>query len=82
MLKKALLFFCLFSVPCVSLCQNFGKNNSGLNYDKNVQFELFGHGGFYSVNYERFIINNTNLKTSVLIGTAYFPKNTEIINLW
>ena len=81
-MKSVLLIFFLFSMPYFSFGQNFRSKSKGFNYDNTAQLELFGHGGFYSVNYERFIINNSKLKTSVLIGTAYYPENTGIINLW
>lgn len=81
-LKKVIILVCYISIPCFSFCQNYGKHSSGFDFENNIQIELLGHGGFYSVNYERFLVFHSPLKTSVQIGTAYYPESTDIINYW
>jgi hypothetical protein len=46
--------------------ENFSNKNS-------VQFELFGHGEFYSVNYERILFNGHRFKTTAQLGAYYNP---------
>lgn len=47
-----------------------------------IQVEAFGHGLFYSVGYERVLINHQTFKTSALIGFAYYPPQSGIIDWW
>jgi len=47
-----------------------------------VEAELFGHGLYYSLNYERFILNGPKLKTSGQIGFSYYPPNTGLRDIW
>lgn len=42
-------------------------------YKKNVQFELFGSAGLYSINYERIILNQNKYKTVGGIGFSRIP---------
>lgn len=51
-------------------------------YKNNVQVELFGHGFFYSINYERFLLNNKRFMTAAQVGIAYYPESTGMIKLW
>lgn len=57
----------------------FGQKIENKN---SVQFELGGHGLFYSINYERIIINGDRFKTTGQLGISYYPPNTGIIELW
>ena len=52
------------------------------NYKNSIQMELFGHGLFYSLNYERIILNGENLKTSGQVGLAYYPPKTDVRDVW
>lgn len=47
-----------------------------------VQLELGGHGGFYSLNYERILTNGAKFKTLVQVGVSYYPPFTNVISLW
>jgi hypothetical protein len=51
-------------------------------YANSVQLELGGHGLYYSVNYERFLVNHFRFKTSLRVGASFYPKQTGIIPLW
>ena len=44
--------------------------------------ELGGHGSFYTLNYERIILDIEYTKTSAQIGLAYYPKSTGMIPMW
>jgi len=56
--------------------QAFQRKNS-------VQLELGGHGLFYSVNYERNLLNADHFKTSVQIGFSFYPAPIDLrCRLW
>ncbi len=50
-------------------------------YRNSVQLEAFGPGGYYSLNYERTLVNLPRLKTSFQTGGAYYPPSTGVITL-
>ncbi|NNM15219.1 MAG: hypothetical protein HKO56_01075, partial [Bacteroidia bacterium] len=81
-MKPVSTLFVLFLFSIAVSAQNFSSSTSGFHYPTNVQLELGGHGGFYSINAEHFIFNSANYKTGLQIGFAYYPENTEIINVW
>lgn len=73
----------------LSFCfSTFGQNDENMivsykfKFKNSVEAELFGHGLFYSVNYERLIINGEKFKTLGQIGVAYYPKSTGLIPIW
>lgn len=47
-----------------------------------VQLELGGHGLFYSLNYERIILNRERFKGTASLGVGYYPPSNGIIPLW
>jgi hypothetical protein len=51
-------------------------------FRNSIETELFGHGLFYSIGYERLIFNTEKLKTLGQMGFAYYPKTAGIIPLW
>jgi len=55
--------------------QPFGHKNS-------IQAELFGHGLFYSLNFERVILNGPRFKTTGQAGASYYPPETGVITVW
>jgi len=69
----------LLLVSSLGLCQEvsskFEKKNS-------AQLELAGHGLAYSFNYERVILNGNKFKTTAQIGAAYYPPETDLIEVW
>lgn len=52
----------------------FAKRNS-------LNFEAFGHGLFYSLSYERIIINEDPYKWALQIGGAVYPYHNQI-DIW
>lgn len=64
-----------FSQKITGADQSFARNNS-------IQLELFGHGLFYSVNYERIILNGQKFKTTAQAGISYYPPSTGVIDIW
>ena len=65
----------VFVALTVSLySQEVAKAEKQFLNKNSVQLELFGQGGFYSVNYERVLINQNRFKTTVLIGFSYYEK--------
>jgi hypothetical protein len=57
-------------------------NSKKFKFRNSIETELFGHGLFYSINYERVIFNTDKFKTLCQIGFAYYPKKAGIIPLW
>ena len=47
-----------------------------------IQVEAFGHGLFYSINYERVILNGERLKTTVQAGLSYYPPKYRFRDFW
>ena len=75
-----ILFFSVLTLTAYSQEQldfplRFKNKNS-------IQMELFGHGLFYSLNYERIILNGESLKTSGQVGLAYYPPKTDVRDIW
>ena len=51
-------------------------------FNNSVQVEAGGHGLFYSINYERILLNNKVFKTSAQAGISYYPKKTGVRDIW
>lgn len=69
----------LFFVACGQKELNYPL---GFGHKNSIQLELIGHGLFYSLNYERIILNGENLKTSGQVGLAYYPPKTDLRDVW
>lgn len=72
-------------VPCIItffplFCQN--ENSNKFQHKNSLQLDLGGHGLFYSVNYERILLNGNKLKTASQLGFSYYPPSTGIRDLW
>lgn len=65
----------VFSQEKVNLPIEFQHKNS-------IQLELFGHGLFYSVNYEHVLLNGENYKTTAQAGFAWYPPATDVLEFW
>ncbi len=76
------LFALLFigSLALISYSQESKLNN--FNFKNSIQIEAGGHGLFYSLNYERVIINGISFKTTAQAGISYYPKKTGVRDLW
>jgi len=82
-MKNLLISFLFFSLMASGQHLEIPKEDDNPPSLKNsVELELFGHGLFYSFNYERLILNYKRFKTLGQIGIAYYPENTGIIPLW
>ena len=57
------------------ISSKFQKKNS-------LQLDLGGHGLFYSVNFERVLINGDKFKTASQFGISYYPATTGIRDIW
>jgi len=47
-----------------------------------MQVDLGGHGLFYSLNYERILLNGGRFKTASQAGISYYPPRTGIRDIW
>jgi hypothetical protein len=81
---KKLLIVILFAIISLEvsgqalakpISRSFMNNNS-------LQFELFGHGLLYSINYERVLINGQQFKTTAQGGLSYYPPSTGLRTVW
>jgi hypothetical protein len=80
---KKCVFLLIFGVMALSVFSQIIPNPSS-RFDRlnSVQVELFGHGLFYSINYERILLNGPRFKTAIQAGLAYYPPKTSIKDLW
>lgn len=71
-----ILLFLLLSSKGISASDSltFNEKNS-------LQIELGGNGLFYSLIYERIILNGKRFKTTAQMGVAYYPPQTGVIDL-
>lgn len=79
-LKNFLLFTFLF---CITF--GFSQNqleNPEFEFKNTINLEILGHGGFYSLNFERVILNGKTNRLSSNIGLALYPENIDILPLF
>ena len=77
-ITTAIIILVTMTVFCqekVTLPFEFQRKNS-------IQLELFGHGVFYSVNYERILLNSEKYKTTGQVGFAWYPPATDVREFW
>ena len=79
-MKKILISIILIVGFYPAFCQD-ETSNKFLNKNS-LQFDLGGHGLFYSVNYERILINGNSFKTAVQFGISYYPAATGFRDVW
>jgi hypothetical protein len=72
----------ILSLVLVVLTLNLAGQKNNFDFKNSVQLEAGGHGLFYSLNYERIIINGISFKTTAQAGISYYPKNTGIRDIW
>lgn len=74
-MKKFLLSLSLFLIFCVN-----SYSQDSLSHKKNIVYlELFGNGGFYSVNYERMLTNSQKGYLALRLGGGYCPNFSEAV---
>jgi len=71
------IFGCL---TLTSFCQGVESNKFSLK--NSFQIEAGGHGLFYSLNYERILINGNQFKTAAQAGFSFYPKQTGVRDVW
>lgn len=81
-MKTRITLIALIALSCVAHSQMTEVPGTKFTYKNSVQAELFGHGLFYSLNYERVILNGQKFKTTGQLGMAYYPPETGYINVW
>jgi hypothetical protein len=70
-------------IGIILLCsKSFGQQSEKFSLKNSVEFELFGHGSFYSIDYERIFLNKEKIKTLGQVGIAYYPESTGVMPLW
>ena len=79
MKKHLVILFCIITfLPAFS--QDISSNK--FQNKNSFQLDLGGHGLFYSVNYERILINGNRFKTASQLGISYYPASTGIRDIW
>lgn len=79
MKKHLVILFCIITFfPAFS--QDISSNK--FQNKNSLQLDLGGHGLFYSVNYERILINGNRFKTASQLGISYYPASTGIRDIW
>jgi hypothetical protein len=81
MMKKIILLIWLSTISITAICQEQPIDNK-LQYKNSIQFDVGGHGLFYSLNYERILLNGNNFKTAAQAGISYYPASTGIRDVW
>lgn len=70
-MKKTIIISTLLFLLNISF--SFGQTESIFQKRNNANIEILGHGAFYSLNYERILINKELFKTGAQIGFAVYP---------
>lgn len=79
-MKKHLIVFLLFIFGITSHCQD--KTLSPFQNKNSFQLEILGSTVFYSLNYERILINGGRLKTAAQAGISYYPPSLGVRDFW
>lgn len=79
-MKKHFTVFVFLLIAFSAHCQNntihpFQNKNS-------IQLELGGPAVFYSLNYERILLNSGRLKTAAQVGISYYPPKMGMRDIW
>jgi len=81
-MKQIFIIIILVSSIHFTFSQESKMSNMSFNNCNSIQIELFGHGLFYSLNYERIVINGERFKTSAQLGFSYYPPSTGVRDIW
>jgi hypothetical protein len=77
-----IIAFTIMILPVFCQKTYYDSLKTNFIYKNNVQFELGGYGGIYSVAYERTIFNRVKYKTTTQIGFSYYPPKTGLIAIF
>ncbi len=72
--------FIVLSIAFSAYGQN--SNNQPFQKKNSLQLELIGPTVFYSLNYERILINGERFKTAAQLGISYYPPSMGMRDLW
>lgn len=64
------------------LCNVNAQTKNADHYNNALIFELGGHGLFYSVNYDRVLINGGFIDLHGQVGIAYYPPIADVLDWW
>jgi len=81
-MKKLIVTGIIVLVTLNAFCQEKVPLPFEFQHKNSIQLELFGHGVFYSVNYERVLLNGENYKTTAQAGFAWYPPTTDVREFW
>lgn len=81
-MKKIITTAIIVLVTLTAFCQEDVILPFEFQHKNSIQLELFGHGLFYSVNYERVLLNGENYKTTAQAGFAWYPPATDVREFW
>ena len=81
---KSLLLTVLFGIFClIVISQTEPEKPKAFENTNSVQAELFGHGLYYSVSFEKIVLNGQRFKTSAQLGAAAYPSGIDVRgNFW
>ena len=79
-MKKHLTVFFFSLITLSAISQQ--TDNKKFHHRNSFQIELGGHGLFYSLNYERILVNGQNFKTNAQLGISYYPPSTGVRDVW
>ncbi len=78
---KKIISIVIVSTVMISIYGQTAKTTK-FKFKNSAQIEAGGHGLFYSLNYERIIINRDGFKTAGQVGFSYYPEQTGVRDLW
>jgi len=81
-MKKIITTAIIIFATLIAFCQEDVILPFEFQHKNSIQLELFGHGLFYSVNYERILLNGENYKTTAQFGFAWYPPSTDVREFW
>lgn len=61
------------SLMIINLINLQGQSDTIFSNKNNLNLELFGHGAYYSLNYERIVLNKSKFKIGAQLGFAAYP---------
>ena len=75
--------FILCLLIAIISISSYSQGDQGRFQNKNsLQVDLDGPGIFYSLNYERVLLNGEKFKTTSQVGVSYYPPQTGMRDIW
>ena len=79
-MKKHLTVFIILLLAFTAYSQE--HTNQSFQNKNSFQVDLGGHGLFYSLNYERILLNGERFKTASQVGISYYPPKVGMLDIW